>query len=253
MPCTFLVSLHETVCMNLPFFFQDQLPAKDGTISLNEDSSRHISQVLRMKSGALIRLTEGRGNVHTAEITKEHKKATEVKIISSSYTSQPEIKTTIAISLVKNNSRFEWFLEKATELGIDEIIPLLCTRTEKQHFRLDRMKNILVSAMLQSQQCWLPMLPAPVSLEKYLEQQQSGNRFIAHCMDGGKSQLNDLLDARQSSVVLIGPEGDFTPEELNAALSRGYQPVALGDTRLRTETAGIAAAVMMKLTAKRGV
>ncbi|MFN5134460.1 MAG: RsmE family RNA methyltransferase, partial [Chitinophagaceae bacterium] len=146
-------------------------------------------------------------------------------------------------------SRFEWFLEKATELGITEIVPLLCERTERQHFRYERMKGILLSAMLQSKQLWLPALSEPVKFEEYIQQTSSSNKItklIAHCEDAQKQQLSSLPIAEFSdSVILIGPEGDFTPTEIKIALQHQYLPVALGETRLRTETAGVAAAVLL--------
>ena len=235
--------------MNLPFFYVEGMPASEPVITLNEDASRHITQVLRMKTKERISLTDGRGNAYTAEIVKEHKKATEVQVLSSIAEPRSSIQATIGISLVKNTSRFEWFLEKATELGVNAIIPLLCERTEKQHFRHDRMKNILISAMLQSQQTWLPELPQPISFSNFIAQTQEGKKLIAHCMNGNKNELATVLKAQTNSTIVIGPEGDFSPGEVEEALANGFLPVSLGNTRLRTETAGVAAAVMMKLAA----
>jgi 16S rRNA (uracil1498-N3)-methyltransferase len=234
--------------MNLPFFYVEGMSERDTVITLNEDASRHIVQVLRMKANEKIRLTDGLGNAYTAEIIKEHKKATEVQILSSVSQPPAQVRSTIAISLIKNTSRFEWFLEKATELGINAIVPLICERTEKQHFRQDRMKNILISAMLQSQQTWLPELPEPVLFASFIQETQDGKKLIAHCMDGKKNGLATALKEQTASVILIGPEGDFSADEIEKAVENGFLPVALGNTRLRTETAGVAAAVMMKLT-----
>jgi len=234
--------------MALPFFYTTGISGTDAVIGLDEDTSRHIVQVLRMKVGEQIRLTDGVGHGYVAEIIKEHKKSTEVKILSSEFQPRAEKQAAIAISPVKNANRFEWFLEKATELGINKIIPLLCERTEKQHLRLDRLKNILVSAMLQSQQTWLPLLLEPIPFNKFLATQQDGKKMIAHCMDGTKNDLSMAVRNQQSSLILIGPEGDFTAAEIEEALAKEYLPVSLGNTRLRTETAGVAAAVMMKLS-----
>ena len=154
---------------------------------------------------------------------------------------------TIAISLVKNAHRFEWFLEKATEIGISRIIPLLCTRTEKQHFRYDRMKGILVSAMLQSQQAWLPLLDEPVRFNEFLRRDISGQKFIAHCEEDARNPLALQLQKGQGKLVCIGPEGDFTIDEIYTATSNGFLPVSLGNTRLRTETAGIVAATLLTI------
>ncbi|MEI2748632.1 MAG: RsmE family RNA methyltransferase [Ferruginibacter sp.] len=159
----------------------------------------------------------------------------------------PERKNTIAISLVKNASRFEWFLEKATENGIAAIIPLICSRTEKQHFRTDRMKNILISAMLQSQQVWLPEMHEPQSFLTYISTETASQKFIAHCEpDKEKIALSKIYKHGLPTSILIGPEGDFTAAEIKSALDAGFVPVALGETRLRTETAGLAAAVLLQ-------
>ena len=150
------------------------------------------------------------------------------------------------MSLLKNSNRFEWFLEKATEIGVAEVIPLLCERTEKQHFRYDRMKNICVSAMLQSQQVWLPALSEPASFASVCEAGNYRQKLIAHCMEGEKKTLAGVGDA-SSQIILIGPEGDFTEREVELAKENGFMAVSLGHTRLRTETAGVAAATLMLL------
>ena len=151
--------------MALPFFYIDDYDGSQKVITLDEDVSKHVVQVLRIKEGEKINLTDGKGNLLTAEIIHHHKKHCEVKIFETSNRQPIARKITIAISLLKNSGRFEWFLEKATEIGISEIIPLICDRTEKQKFREERLQTILVSAMLQSQQCWLPVLHKPVAYE----------------------------------------------------------------------------------------
>lgn len=218
---------------------------------LDEDTSRHIIQVLRMKQDELLNLTDGKGNLLTTRIAEAHKKHCTVRITDKQAIPQAARHTAIGISLLKNTSRFEWFLEKATELGIGEIIPLLCTRTEKQRFRTDRMKSIMVSAMLQSQQVWLPVLHAPIDYALLFRQQEVAGavqKFIAHCIPEQKTELQQVVDAAQGSqLILIGPEGDFTPEEVEQALQDHFMPVSLGDTRLRAETAGMVAAALLRL------
>ena len=169
--------------MPLPFFYIDETASEKKSLILNEETSKHIVQVLRMKTGEHIQLTDGKGSLFLAEISDDHKKKCEVNILSSTAKQHSVKKITIAISPVKNSSRFEWFLEKATEIGIAEIIPLLCARTEKQHFRFDRMKTILISAMLQSQQCWLPVLHEPVKFSDVINKTDYEQKFIAHCID----------------------------------------------------------------------
>lgn len=239
--------------MSLPYFFVHQLTNTNESLTLDEDQSKHIIQVLRMKNGEDLLLTDGKGTKAHAVIIDDHRKHCSVKILSHIIEPEKKPKVSIAISLIKNTSRFEWFLEKATEIGINEIIPLICERTEKEKFRLDRMQNILVSAMLQSQQCWLPVLHEPIVFDELINQEREGNKFIAHCLPEQKQQLSSLIyDSRltihDSHIILIGPEGDFTEKEIQSALQKNFIPVALGNTRLRTETAGIVAASLLANT-----
>jgi 16S rRNA (uracil1498-N3)-methyltransferase len=237
--------------MALPFFYLDNLDTAQSSLTLDEDTSKHVVNVLRMKIGEQLHLTDGKGNLMVAEITDDHKKKCVVTALAVKFEHPPQRKVSIAISLLKNANRFEWFLEKATELGISEIIPLICERTEKSSFRYDRMKNILVSAMLQSQQSWLPVLHQSTPFEQLLEQEDSSSttqKFIAHCIPGQKTNLAILFSPSHSShIILIGPEGDFTNEEAALAVQHNFLPVALGETRLRSETAGMVAATILKV------
>jgi 16S rRNA (uracil1498-N3)-methyltransferase len=228
--------------MNLPFFFVEDL--NDKKIVLDENTSKHIINVLRMQKGEEILLTDGKGKKAKAYIVDDNRKKSVVEISSIDTEKERKSKVTIGISLIKNTSRFEWFLEKATEIGVSEIIPLICTRTEKEKFRYDRMQAILVSAMLQSQQCWLPVLHEPIEFEKAIDF-YAEEKFIAHCEETNKQSLSDQPLNATSQLILIGPEGDFTHEEIEIALKNNFTPVSLGNTRLRTETAGIVAATLL--------
>ena len=234
--------------MASPYFYFATLKKQADTISLDEKSSRHIVQVLRMKTGEELRLTDGLGLSTLASIRDANKKKCVVNIVERK-TSEPEKRRVqIAISLLKNAARFEWFLEKATELGISEIIPLKCARTEKQQFRLERMQGILESAMLQSQQVWMPVLHAPENFQEFVEVALADQKFIAHCEPGTKRKLGGMIQAHLSSqLILIGPEGDFTEEEIKQATGANFIAVELGENRLRSETAAVAAAVVLKL------
>lgn len=236
--------------MALPFFYISDYNSEKELV-LDEDTSKHIVQVLRMKEGEQLHLTDGKGNLLLCEISAAHKKHCSVIITQTKNEKQKTKNRIVAISLLKNANRLEWFLEKATELGITEIIPLICSRTEKQNFRLQRMQAILVSAMLQSQQVWLPVLHEPISFELLLRQEETiaiQQKWIAHCIHNEeKKLLPDLINKEQSQIILIGPEGDFTPDEIEFALQNNFQPVSLGETRLRTETAAIAAAVLLQI------
>ena len=230
--------------MQLPFFYiRPGMPA-DLQMELDEENSRHSIQVLRMKAGDLLHLTDGEGTILTGKILEGHKKHCRVEILERTQQQRLPRQVTIGISLLKNASRFEWFLEKATELGVARIIPLICRRTEKEKFRIDRMANLCVSAMLQSRQCWLPRLEAPIKMEEVIPSLEEQKRFIAFCGDGERETLAGTAPFT-SAVTLIGPEGDFSPEEISVARAAGFIPVTLGSTRLRSETAGIVAATLM--------
>lgn len=241
--------------MALPFFYTETIDDSSPSFVLDEDTSRHAVQVLRMQAGEQLQLTDGKGNLFAVEITDNNKKKCHVKILRSTNVQRTMINVTVAISLIKNSSRFEWFLEKVTELGVLAIIPLICERTEKEKFRLDRMKSILVSAMLQSQQCWLPVLHEPVLYDDIWQSREIlpmletyQQKFIAHCIETEKRNLADMInDNLSTKIILIGPEGDFTPKEIQLATDHHFIPVALGNTRLRTETAGIVASALLCL------
>ena len=233
--------------MALPFFYKEDLDSLAGAVLLDEDTSKHIVQVLRMQNKAQLQLTNGRGDLFTAEITDSNRKKCVVRILKIDHLKRSTNNTTLAISLIKNNHRFEWFLEKATEIGVFQIVPLVCERTEKTAFKFDRMKNILISAMLQSQQSWLPILLEPIKLAGFVNQVGPINKYIAHCENSeAKIQLH-TCQPFTDSVILIGPEGDFTIDEITIALQNNFIPVALGNTRLRTETAGVVAATLLAM------
>jgi 16S rRNA (uracil1498-N3)-methyltransferase len=229
--------------MNLPYFYEENI--QQPTHILSEETSKHCVQVLRMKEGRQLQLTNGKGNLFTATIVEANKKHCTVKINSTTNLKPQTTNISVAISLLKNPSRFEWFLEKATEIGVREIIPLICEHTEKENFRFDRMNNILISAMLQSQQTWLPKLHQPKKFSAFINEDFDGLKLIAHCVEEEKRSLNDLNVSHQNKLILIGPEGDFSKEEIEHALKNNFIPVTLGNTRLRSETAGIVAAALL--------
>ncbi len=232
--------------MALPFFYSKECDGTQQKIVLDEETSKHAVQVLRMKVGEQLNLTDGKGNLLTCEITEANKKRCRIEVKATSNQQPASRKVSIAISLLKNANRFEWFLEKATEIGVSEIIPLLCERTEKEKFRYERMQGICISAMLQSQQVWLPLLHEPMDFNKVVGEVFSGQKFIAHCTEGDKRSLHyHQTDRLTNCQILIGPEGDFTKNEIERALLNDFIPVALGETRLRAETAGIVAVALL--------
>ena len=233
--------------MQLPYFYEPFISSINTVMTLGEDTSRHCVQVLRMKAGGKLQLTDGKGNIYTATIINADKKHCGVRIEETNYKeNQNTRKVCIAISLLKNMSRFEWFLEKAVEIGVQQIIPLLCERTEKQHYKMDRLQNIVVSAMLQSQQVWLPLLHQPTTFSEVINNSNLFNqKFIAHCIDDNRKITMNTISILDKTQILIGPEGDFTEKEIALALEHHYQPVSLGNTRLRTETAGVVASALL--------
>lgn len=230
--------------MPLPFFYETEIPQLHSHFTLSEETSKHCIQVLRMKVGEKLQLTNGLGILYKAAIVSDDKKKTIVLIEESTTIPAPSKKTSIAISLLKNANRFEWFLEKATEIGVTDIQPLICSRTEHHRFRHDRMNGILIAAMLQSQQAWLPVLHEPVAFTKFIVQSAWPQKLIAHCEDEQKQFIKDLPSSAETQI-LIGPEGDFNAEEIKLALDNQYLPVSLGETRLRAETAGVVAGTLL--------
>jgi 16S rRNA (uracil1498-N3)-methyltransferase len=230
----------------LPFFYSENLNTEQSQIVLNEETSKHCVQVLRMKNGEHLKLTNGKGCVLEAKIIEANKKNTIVNRVSIVHNTREKPNITIAISLVKNNARFEWFLEKATEIGVAEIVPIISNRTEKQSFKFDRLNSILIAAMLQSQQAFLPILHQPVSFINIIKGTLNlyPTKLIAHCVENNKQSIKDIY-TNQSSIILIGPEGDFTTQEIEMALENNFVAVTLGNTRLRTETAGMVAATLL--------
>jgi 16S rRNA (uracil1498-N3)-methyltransferase len=232
----------------LPLFYTENVAAAGQEIILNEETSKHLSQVLRMQEAEQIELTNGQGVCIRAELTVSHKRNSVVRVLESKIYEQPQRKIIIGISPLKNTGRFEWFLEKATELGVFAIQPLICKRTERSHFRADRFRNIMLSAMLQSRQYFLPHLYEPVKPDQ-LKTENASCRLIAHCGEGEKKILSEIILPNSGIVyMLIGPEGDFTEEETLLFIEKGFQPVSLGNTRLRTETAGVVSAALLTLS-----
>lgn len=230
--------------MNLPLFYVAELKAGEKQLELAEETTRHIVQVLRMKVGDGIFLTNGKGLQAEAEIQSTSKRSCTVTIKAEVFFPVRTSTICIAISPVKNIARFEWFLEKAAELGVAKIVPLITRRTERQHYKAERWNAILISAMQQSRQYWLTDLADPIAFESFVKESTASHKFIAHCLSSEKPELQ-TLSWKDQATLLIGPEGDFTADEVQYAIASGYKEVSLGETRLRTETAALTAAVLL--------
>jgi 16S rRNA (uracil1498-N3)-methyltransferase len=229
----------------LPYFYEPSIQKNNTHFELSEVTSKHCIQVLRMRAGESLHLTDGIGNLYTASIVEPDKKNTVVRIESVEHTPAPTKNVCIAIGLLKNTGRFEWFLEKATEMGVTKIVPLICERSERSNLKGERMMGVVVAALIQSKQTWLPVLSEPTTVAQFIDKHPSSQKLIAHCEEGNKTAIKDIPNSNNTSI-LIGPEGDFTPSEITLAIDAKYTPVSLGETRLRTETAGMVAAALLR-------
>ena len=210
--------------------------------TLNEEESRHCSKVLRLNVKDVVHLIDGKGGFYEAQITEVAKKHVQLQIINKQTEyGKRNHHLHIAIAPTKNIDRLEWFLEKATEIGIDEITPIICDRSERRIVKDERLEKVITSAVKQSLTAYHPKLNNAITYTDFIQNHSATYKMIAHCMDGDKSFINQKVEIHQSYLILIGPEGDFTPSELEIALQNGYKPVTLGNTRLRTETAALAA------------
>jgi len=219
------------------FYLKD--PKK--TNQLNPQESKHVVKVLRKRTGDTLFFTDGNGIIYTAEISKADIRKCQFKIIKKEKKEKHhQYSLHLAISPTKSNDRFEWFLEKSTELGIEEITPIICQRSERKKINFDRYNKILISAMKQSHTYYLPKLNECITYTKFIEQISLADKYIAHCQDSEKVKIKDII-INNDVLILIGPEGDFTNTEIKKALEKNYKEICLSKNRLRTETAGIAA------------
>ena len=211
------------------------------TNQLNPQESKHVVKVLRKRTGDTLFFTDGNGIIYTAEISIADTRKCQFKIIKEEKKEKNHLYSLhIAISPTKSNDRFEWFLEKSTELGIEEITPIICQRSERKKINFDRYNKILISAMKQSNTYHLPKLNECITYNKFIEQTSLADKYIAHCQDSEKVKIKDII-INNDVLILIGPEGDFTNTEIKKSLEKNYKEICLSKNRLRTETAGIAA------------
>jgi len=231
--------------MSVPYFYEPLIATWMTQFTLSETSSKHCVQVLRMDVGEQIDITNGQGGLFHATIQVAHKKNAVVTITASKQTDRPKQKLQLGISLLKNAVRLEWLFEKATEIGVTSITPLVCERTIHERFKTDRMQQIIQSAMIQSQQTWLPVLSEPMPLLQFITKGIAAQKLIAHCEPLHKTSIQSI-EPSDDLLLLIGPEGDFAPSEIEAAIAKDFMPIDLGPTRLRTETAGIFALSCLK-------
>ncbi|MCF6333534.1 MAG: 16S rRNA (uracil(1498)-N(3))-methyltransferase [Draconibacterium sp.] len=217
-------------------------------VILNETESKHAVRVLRLTEGSQVQLIDGQGGFYEAEIADAQPKKCKLSITNSiKEFEKKSFKLHIAIAPTKNIDRFEWFLEKCTEIGIDEITPLLSEHSERKVIKPERLKKILVAAMKQSLKAYLPKLNSLTNFNEFISRTNYQNKYIAHCNNGDKLHLKNYIQKNEDAVILIGPEGDFSAEEVQLAKKNGFMEISLGSARLRTETAGIVACHIVNL------
>jgi 16S rRNA (uracil1498-N3)-methyltransferase len=214
----------------------------EGTLyELSKEESAHL-RVLRSETGDIITLVDGRGNMYKAVIINAKAKCYQTEIIEHQQQyGKRQYRLHIGIAPTKNIDRFEWFVEKATEIGIDEITPLLCERSERKHINTERIKRVMVAAIKQSQKAYLPIINEMITFTKWVQNLPDDNRYIAHCNHAVSQTIKGLYQYNQDVIIAIGPEGDFSLEEVQTAINSGFSEISLGTSRLRTETAGVVA------------
>ncbi len=225
----------------MQLFYNPEINSETKEFFFDKEESKHIIKVMRKKSDDILFVTNGLGYLFKTSITLASDSKCTVKIVSFEKSEKPNYSLHLAVAPTKMNDRYEWFLEKATEIGISEITPILCDHSERKFIKTDRFEKILQSAMKQSLHNYLPKLNEPIAFKDFIKNKYEGQLFIAHCEETDKKSLKNTLKPATAVTILIGPEGDFSDKEIKLALENNYIPVTLGHTRLRTETAAVVA------------
>ncbi len=226
----------------MQLFYTPNIKKTDKQIVFPKDESRHIAKVLRKNTGDILNVTNGKGFLFTAEIITADPKQCLAKIIEVEEEKPKNYSLHLIVAPTKMNDRYEWFLEKATEIGIDEITPVICDHSERKTIKLNRYERVLQSAMKQSLHFSLPIINDAISFSEFISIEIEGQKFMAHCEENmPRISLKNEAKPKEKINILIGPEGDFSPEEIKLAMQKGWSAVSLGDSRLRTETAAIVA------------
>ena len=224
----------------MKLFYNSEININDDDLIMSDSEHHHLTKVLRKKTGDKVYLTNGNGYLFEAILNYIGKKSTQLKIINSKKESSMDYSLHIAIAPTKKIDRFEWFLEKAIEIGVSSITPLTCKYNERKSLNYTRLNKIAVAAMKQSLQTYFPKIEPIVSIKEFIESNQCKQKYIAHCKNSKKVHLSKIIKRKTNSSIIIGPEGGFTDDEISLAMDYNFIPVSLGNNRLRTETAGIA-------------
>lgn len=227
----------------MQLFYHPDCTADTREIAFSKEESKHIVKVLRKKAGDRVNITNGKGLFFVATIEEASPSKCTIRILEKEQQQPLPYYIHLAVAPTKLNDRFEWFLEKATEIGISEITPVFCDHSERTKIKPERYEKIVLSAMKQSLKAYLPKLNTAVSFKEFIDKNQEANskKYIAHCEETDRKSLKSVVQPRESITILIGPEGDFSTDEIALALQKGFTPVSLGNSRLRTETAAVVA------------
>ena len=225
----------------MQLFYNPTISEHTKDFTFDREESKHIVKVLRKKDGDILFVTNGLGFLFKTEITLAIDTKCTVAIVSFEKATPPKYQLHLVVAPTKMNDRFEWFLEKATEIGVAQITPILCDHSERKQMKMDRFDKIVLSAMKQSNQYFLPKLNQPITFKDFIKMKNEGLLFIAHCDETNKQSFKTVLQPNKDVTILIGPEGDFSEKEIQLAVENNFIPVSLGSTRLRTETAAIVA------------
>jgi len=223
----------------MQLFYNPEISKTTKEFTLQADESKHLLKVLRKKKGDEFHVTNGKGWLFVASLINVDPKNTTATVVSAKKRHPKMHSLHMVVAPTKSNDRFEWFLEKATEIGVNEITPIICSRSERKILKMDRLQKVIQGAMKQSLRAYLPVLHPPITFTEYLKKKHNGILFIAHCHEEEKLELKRRIAPDKPITILIGPEGDFTEAEVDLAYEHGFLPVSLGESRLRTETAAI--------------
>lgn len=226
----------------MQLFYHPEVSAGDKEVIFPREESKHIVKVLRKKEGDQLHITNGKGWLFITELISASQNGCTAKVLNSTQEPPAPYYLHMAVAPTKMNDRYEWFLEKATEIGVQEITPVICDHSERKVVKLNRFERVLQSALKQSLHTRFPVLNEPLTFSEFLQNDFEGQKFIAHCEDdANKNLLSKRIASNSRVTILIGPEGDFSSDEIKLALDKGWEPVSLGHSRLRTETAAIVA------------
>lgn len=225
----------------MQLFYNPTISEKDTSFVFDKEESKHVIKVLRKKESDILFVTNGLGFLFKTEIALASDSKCTVTILSFEKEEPSKVQLHLAVAPTKMNERYEWFLEKATEIGIQEITPIICEHSERKVIKNDRFQKIIESAMKQSLHYYIPKFNEPITYKEFVKKDFNGQKFIAHCEETNKKSLKEALILNENITLLIGPEGDFSTKEIKLALENNYIPVSLGKTRLRTETAAVVA------------